>query len=201
MVKIYSKFFALVFTLILSANYNAQCTGCPFPNPVLSGDYTFASGSTVCFTSNTTLGVVTFNNNSKICVAPGVTVIIENNVNTNSGDNITFEVGGTLQFNQPPTINAKLTANIQSTGTLKSGNSGNNNFTFNGSSNKLTNSGTMQVSVLQFQNNSATNIVDNYGTLTIGSNINIQGTTTFRNWNLIKDQEQNLGTKQKFWII
>ena len=43
----------------------------------------------------------------------------------------------------------------------------------------------MQVNVLQFQNSGATNIVDNYGILTIGSNINIQGNTTFRNFQTI----------------
>ena len=177
--------FAWILILIFSADYSAQCTGCTVTNPTLSGNYTFASGSTVCFTSNATLGDVTFLNNSKICVAPGVTVIIQNNVTTTSGNNITFEVGGTLQFNQSPTINANLTTNIQSNGTLKAGSTGNNNFSFNGLNNTLNNSGTMQVSVLQFQNSSATNIVDNYGILTIGSNINIQGNTTFRNWQTI----------------
>ena len=185
MIKNFSKIFALILTLIFSANYYAQCTGCTVTNPTLSGNYTFTSGSTVCFTSNATLGDVTFQNNSKICVAPDVTVIIQNNVTTTSGDNITFEVGGTLQFNQSPTINANLTTNIQSNGTLKAGSTGNNNFSFNGLNNTLNNSGSMQVSVLQFQNSSATNIVDNYGILTIGSNINIQGNTTFKNWNLI----------------
>lgn len=185
MMKNFSKIFALILTLIFSANYYAQCTGCTVTNPVLSGNYTFASGSTVCFTSNATLGDVTFQNNSKICVAPGVTVIIQNNVTTTSGNNITFEVGGTLQFNNPPTFNANLTVNVKSTGTLKSGNTGNGNFTFNGITNNLTNNGTVQVSVLGFNNSSSTNIVDNYGILTIGSNINIQGNTSFRNWNLI----------------
>ncbi|TXI88884.1 MAG: hypothetical protein E6Q36_04440 [Chryseobacterium sp.] len=185
MMKKFYVFFAWILVLISYANFNAQCTGCTVTNPTLSGNYTFTSGSTVCFTSNATLGDVTFQNNSKICVAPGVTVIIQNNVTTTSGNNITFEVGGTLQFNQSPTINANLTTNIQSNGTLKAGSTGNNNFTFNGLNNTLNNSGSMQVSVLQFQNSSATNIVDNYGILTIGSNINIQGNTTFRNWQTI----------------
>ena len=185
MIKNFSKIFALILTLIFSANYYAQCTGCTVTNPVLSGNYTFASGSTVCFTSNATLGDVTFQNNSKICVAPGVTVIIQNNVTSSSGNNVTLEIGGTLQFNNPPTFNANLTANVQSGGILRSGTTGNNNFTFNGTTNTLNNQGTVQVGVLQFQNSSSTNVVDNYGTLTIASNINIQGVTTFRNWNLI----------------
>ena len=179
----------LILLLLLSlistvSNFYAQCTGCTVTGPT-SGNYTFASGSTVCFTSNATLGDVTFGNNSKICVAPGVTVIIQNNVNSAAGNNVTLEIGGTLQFNNPPTFNANLTVNVQSGGTLKSGSTGNSNFTFAGTTNTLTNNGTVQVAVLQFTNSSSTNIIDNYGTLTIGSNINIQGNTTFRNWNLI----------------
>ena len=185
MIKNFTKIFALILTLIFSANYYAQCTGCTVTNPVLSGNYTFASGSTVCFTSNATLGDVTFQNNSKICVAPGVTVTIAYNVISAAGDNITFEIGGTLQFNQSVNINANLTTNIQSNGLLKVGDTGNNNFTFSGLNNTLNNSGTMQVNVLDFLNSGATNIVDNYGILTIGSNINIQGNTTFRNFQTI----------------
>ena len=177
MIKNFSKIFALILTLIFSANYYAQCTGCTVTNPVSSGNYTFPANSTVCFTTNTTLGDVTFENNSKICVAPGVTVTIQNNVTTTTGNNITFEIGGTLQFNQTPQINANLTINVQESGILRSGTTGNNNFTFNGTTNTLTNNGTVQVSVLDFTNSSSTNIVDNYGTLTIGSNINISGTS------------------------
>lgn len=180
----------LILLLLLSlistvSNFYAQCTGCTVTNPVSSGNYTFASGSTVCFTSNATLNNVTFGNNSKICVAPGVTVTIQNNVTSTLGNNVTLEIGGTLQFNQVPTINANITANILSGGLLKAGTTGTNNFTFNGNTNTLNNQGTVQVGVLQFQNSSSTNVVDNYGTLTIASNINIQGVTTFRNWNLI----------------
>ncbi|WP_124640734.1 beta strand repeat-containing protein [Amniculibacterium aquaticum] len=186
MITNFSKIFALILTLIFSANYYSQCTGCTVTNPVSSGNYTFPANSTVCFTTNTTLGDVTFENNSKICVAPGVTVIIQNDVTTTTGDNITFEIGGTLHFNQTTNIDANLTINIQSNGLLKAGSTGNNNFSFNGGSNNtLNNFGTMQVNALQFQDSGATNIVDNYGTLTIGSNINIEGNTTFRNWQTI----------------
>lgn len=182
------KIILLVLLSLIStvSNFYAQCTGCtPGPTPT-SGNVTVGAGQTMCFTSNATLDAVTFGNNSKICVAPGVTVTIQNNVTSTSGSNVTLEIGGTLQFNNPPTFNANLTANVQSGGTLKSGSTGNSNFTFNGTTNTLTNNGTVQVSVLQFQNSGSTNIVDNYGTLTIGSNINISGTsTTFRNWNLI----------------
>lgn len=69
----------LILLLLLSlvstvSNFYARCTGCTATNP--SGNYTFPANSTVCFTTNTTLGDVTFGNNSKICVAPGATVTL-----------------------------------------------------------------------------------------------------------------------------
>ena len=82
MIKNFSKIFALILTLVFSASYYSQCTGCTVTNPVPSSPYTFPANSTVCFTTNTTLGEVTFENNSKICVAPGVTVTIQYNVNS-----------------------------------------------------------------------------------------------------------------------
>jgi len=74
--KNFSKLCLVLFTMLLAILYHqpvhAQCTtGCKVTGPT-SGNYTFATGSTVCFTSDATLGDVTFLNNSKICVAPGV---------------------------------------------------------------------------------------------------------------------------------
>ena len=137
MIKNFSKIFALILTLIFSANYYSQCTGCTIENPSNGGNLSLSDNSVVCFTQDATVTNITFGNNSKLCVAPGVTVIIQNYVTTNSGDNITFEIGSTLQFNQVPTINANLTANVQSGGILRSGTTGNNNFTFNGTTNTL----------------------------------------------------------------
>ncbi|WP_125112984.1 Ig-like domain-containing protein [Algoriella xinjiangensis] len=140
----------------------------------------------VCFTNDATLNDVTFGNNSKICIAPGVTVNIQNNVNSSLGNNIIFEIAGTLQFNNTPTFNANLNINIVEGGTLRSGSTGQSNFTFNGSgTNTITNHGTVAVNVLGFQNNNATNLIDNYGTFNIGGNINIKGTTTFINNDVI----------------
>lgn len=74
MIKNFSKIFALILTLIFSANYYAQCTGCNVTNPVTSGDYTFPANSTVCFTTNTTLNNVTFENNSKKCTTININI-------------------------------------------------------------------------------------------------------------------------------
>lgn len=182
------KIIACMLLINFFAIVNAQCTGCTVTNPTLSGNYTFSSGSVVCFTSNATLGDVTFQNNSKLCVAPGVTVIIQNNINMNTGDTVTFEVGGTLQFNQSPQLNANMRINVQTTGILQAGATGTNNFTFNGSgTNIFTNAGKVNVSVLGFNASAATNTVDNLstGVFNVGSNVNISGTTTYRNQGII----------------
>ena len=162
---------------------SSQCTGCTVTNPVSSGSYTFANNSTVCFTQNTTLSDVTFGNNVKVCIATGVTLTIQNNINyLSTQPNLTFDISGILQFGQSPEIRANVDMTIRSGGILRAGSSGGNNFTFGGSTkNVLTNYGTVQVSVLGFSASSATNIIDNYATYTIGANINIQGNTTFRN--------------------
>ena len=177
MINYYNKFI-LLWLFLFATNLYSQCTGCTVTNPT-SSNYTFASGSVVCFTTNTTMSDVTFQNNSKICIASGVTLTIQNNIN--SSGNVTFEIAGTLQFNQSPNISANLTINIANGGTLRAGTSGGNNFTFNGATNTLTNYGTVAVSVLGFSNGSSTNLVDNYNLFTIAQNINISGVTTFRN--------------------
>ncbi|PZU79775.1 MAG: hypothetical protein DI529_17225 [Chryseobacterium sp.] len=176
----YSNKLILLWLFLFATNVYSQCTGCTVTNPT-SNNYTFASGSVVCITTNTTMSDVTFQNNSKICIASGATLIIQNNINSSSGSNVTFEIAGTLQFNQSPNINANLTINISNGGTLRAGTSGGNNFTFNGTTNTLTNYGTVAVSVLGFSNGSSTTLVDNYNLFTIGQNINISGVTTFRN--------------------
>lgn len=159
----------------------SQCTDCTVTtNP--SGNYTFAANSVVCFTTDTTLGDVTFQDNVKICIAPNVKLTIQNNISSTQSHNLTFEIAGTLQFDNPPTFNADLDINIGEDGILRSGSTGNNNFAFNGNgTNRVTNNGTVEVGVFDFQNESARNIIDNYGTYNIGANINIKGETTFRN--------------------
>lgn len=199
MINYFRNNILILFLLLFSLNLYSQCTGCTVTNPT-SSNYTFASGSVVCFTTNTTMSDVTFQNNSKICIAAGVTLTIQNNINAASGTNVTFEIAGTLQFNQNPNINSNLTINIASGGTMKSGTSGNNNFTFNGTTNTLTNRGVVDVGVLGFGNNSATNIIDNYGTYSITSNINISGTTTFRNFGTINVGQNYSGSSATTYI-
>lgn len=173
-----------LFLIVLSLDCYSQCAGCTVTNPSAS-NYTFATNSVVCFTSGTTtMSDVVFQNNSKICIASGATLIIQNNINSTSGTNVTFEIAGTLQFNQSPNINSSLAVNISNGGILRAGSGGNNNFTFSGTSNTVINNGTIDVGVLGFSGN-GTNLVDNYNLFSITQNINISGTTTFRNFGTI----------------
>ncbi len=170
-------FFFLSTTIIYS-----QCANCGVTNPT-GTNYTFLANTNYCFTSNTTFSDVTFGNNVKICIASGVTLTIQNNINYSTANPaVNFEIAGTLTFLQSPQINANLTVNIQNTGVLKVGSSGQNNLTLNGNgTNTLINYGTVQMSVLGFNQSGATNYIDNYGSFIIGQNINISGITTFRN--------------------
>ncbi|WP_313098985.1 hypothetical protein [Epilithonimonas sp.] len=173
-----------ILLFLLSVNCYSQCTGCTVTNPT-ENNYTFATNSVVCFTTGTTtMNNVDFQNNSKICIASGATLIIQNNINSTTGTNVTFEIAGTLQFTQSPNINSSLTINIANGGIMRAGASGNNNFTFSGTSNTVINYGTIDVGVLGFSGN-GNNLIDNYNLFSITQNINISGTTTFRNFGTI----------------
>lgn len=161
-----------ILLFLLSVNCYSQCTGCTVTNPT-DNNYTFATNSVVCFTTGTTtMSDVVFQNNSKICIASGATLIITNNINSTTGTNVTFEIAGTLQFNQNPNIQSNLNINIATGGIMRAGAGGNNNFAFSGSSNTLVNYGTVSVGVLDFSGNS-NNFVDNYNNFSISQNINV----------------------------
>lgn len=192
MVRKLTLFLSLLLLLNIHFSMGAQCNSCDVIGPN-SGNVTFYSNTTTCFTSNATLGDVVFQNNSKVCVAPGVTVVIQNNLNTTNGHDISIEVQGSLHFNQSPTFNANFSLNVQSSGYIKSGTSGNGTFTFNGSGvNMYKNSGISEFGVLQFNNASATNSIYNYGTFNV-TNMNVQGATNF-----INQETLNIGSNFSF---
>ncbi|WP_200806846.1 immunoglobulin domain-containing protein, partial [Flavobacterium flevense] len=181
--KTKTTLFLLTFlTFIFSCvEINAQSSGCDITGPT-SGNYTFQSNKKVCFNNNATLGDVTFENGSKIYIAPNVTVIIQNNV-TSSGT-IAMQIDGILQFNQSVTINANVNLNIGTKGVLKAGETGTTNFTLNGSGiNTVINDGQFNVGVLGLQNSRGTYTFDSSADaiINIHSNININGKSFFRN--------------------
>ena len=109
------------------------CEGCTITNP--TGDQnatlTVNVGDVICFTQNRTFGDLRILGGT-ICIAEGVKVTIINNVFTTIGTNINLEIYGTLQFNQVTTMKATVNANIYSKGVLRSGETGNNDFYFDG---------------------------------------------------------------------
>ncbi len=174
---------SIVLMFFLSKNtLNAQCLGCTIAPPS-SGNFTALAGETYCFNSNANLSDVILQDGSKICISAGVSLIINNNIQTQSTDTVTIIINGLLQFNQVPTINAKLGLVVHSTGHLKVGSTGNNNLSCNGANTNIEVDGVMDLGVLNFQNSSSSNLVEirEIGTMNIGGNINISGGTSFYN--------------------
>ena len=170
----------LIFTFN-SLDIQAQSNDCDITGST-SGNYTFQSNKKVCFYSNATLGDVTFQNGAKIYIAPNVTVIIQNNINSSGA--IEMKIEGTLQFSQAVTINANVNLTIGTNGVLKAGSSGTTDFRLNGAGiNTILNNGQFNVGVLELQNSNGTYTFDNSpnATININSNININGKSYFRN--------------------
>jgi len=172
----------LVFSLFTYLVSNAQCASCDVVGPN-SGDVTFLSNTTTCFTSNANLGSIEFQDNSSICIAPGVTVTVGNNVNASEDTSVTMDIQGALIISQSSDFKCDLNIDIADTGLFQGGstiNPGNIGIDGNGN-NDIVNNGTISVGVLSFLNDSATSVIDNFGTITIDNNINFKGTTQFRN--------------------
>jgi len=157
------------------------CTDCTITNPG-GQDLTIKPGDIVCFTQNKTFGNLSISGGT-ICIAEGITVVISGNVNSTIGTTLNLELYGTLTFNQSTTMNATVFVNIYSKGALHSGSSGSNNFTFGGSGdNYINNYGLMDMGVLTFSNSGGNYYFENFGSMDINSNINIQSDTTkFKN--------------------
>ena len=158
----------------------AQCTSCGIQNPT-DPNYHFPDNTTVCFTSDMTFNNPTFGTNSKICIASGVTLQFQNNISGVTNAPMSFEVHGTLNFNQTITSVADLDVHVYNTGNITVG-GGNGNLTMNGQINKIVNEGLIELGVLQL-GDSTSNTIDNFGNLNINGNLNMSNsaTTLFRN--------------------
>lgn len=158
----------------------AQCTGCGVQNPT-DPNYHFPDNTTVCFSSDMTFNNPTFGTNAKICIASGVTLQFQNNISGVINAPLSFEVHGTLNFNQTLTAVADLDVHVYNTGNITVG-GGNGNLTMNGQINKFVNEGLIELGVLQLGDNT-NNTIDNYGNLNINGNLNMSSsaTTLFRN--------------------
>ena len=160
------------------------CEGCTITNPTggQNATLTVNVGDVICFTQNRTFGDLRILGGT-ICIAEGVKVTIINNVFTTIGTNINLEIYGTLQFNQVTTMKATVSTNIYSKGVLRSGETGNNDFYFDGSGNNyINNFGEIDMGVLSFRNNSSSFYFDNFGKINLSRNLNITtNITKFKN--------------------
>lgn len=172
--------FLYLFPLFFCYFNYAQCTNCTVTNPT-DPNYHFPDNTTVCFTSDTVLNSPTFGTNSKICIATGVTLQFQNNVGGVNNVPVSFDVHGTLSFNQATTSIADLDIHVYSTGNILVG-GGNGNITIDGQVNKIVNEGLIELGVLQFGDNT-NNTIDNYGNLNINGNVNMSNSavTLFKN--------------------
>ena len=164
----------------------AECADCTKLNPAggQNTTLTIGPGEVVCFTENRTFEFESLTmTGGTICIAKGVSVTFQNNVETTLGTTINLEIHGTLQFNQTTTMHATVIANIYETGVLRSGPIGDTDFYFNGSGNNyILNYGEMNMGALSFQNLSGNYYFDNFGLMSITRNVNIESKITkFKN--------------------
>jgi len=143
----------LIILLLFSHLSNAQCDTCTSIGPT-SGNFTALSNTTTCFTSNANLSTVTLQNNSSICIAPGVTVNVSNNVNTTSSTSANIDIHGSLILFQSLDFNSNLIVNIGSNGLFRVGSTNNpGNIGLNGNGiNYFINEGTISLGVISFLN-------------------------------------------------
>ena len=174
-----SAFFVLFFFLI--NNIYSQCNNCDVVGPT-TGNFVFASNTKTCFTANATLADVTFQDNSSVCIAPGVTVTINGIIATTINTSIDIDVQGSFIIFQPVEFKSELDLFVSATGYLKTGTSGNVDFDLNSSgANSIVNYGLIEMGALKFDSSSANNFIENFGTFNINKDIVLEGATNLRN--------------------
>ncbi|MDA3613351.1 T9SS type A sorting domain-containing protein [Polluticaenibacter yanchengensis] len=201
------KTFTLMLMLVLCINARlfAQCTSCDFETVTIASmnqQTVFKAGKTYCIKSNLSFGSsypVKLEAGTIICINPNVTFSFEKLAN-NSGP-ATFNVYGTLNFNNNLDLNTPVAVNVFENGKVN----GNGNI-------KLTNNtstatiftvkagGTLQVGGIDFNGN-APFIIDNYGVTNTQSQFNASNVNlTVRNQGVFTmGNNFNLGQNSKLY--
>ena len=180
--------FLMVLIIVLfsvdKSSAQSVCEECTISNPAVDQNsiLTINADEVVCFTESRTIGGLDIKGGT-ICISEGATLTVNNNVNSYNGSTLELEIYGTLQFNQVTTLNSTVIINIYNSGELRSGTSGSNDFSFNGSGiSYINNDGKLNIGTLTFSNSSGEYIFDNYGVIDVSSNINIDAKLTkFKN--------------------
>ncbi|MCG1036969.1 T9SS type A sorting domain-containing protein [Polaribacter sargassicola] len=184
--KFYVSLLFFCINLNTQAQSNLNCSNYDYTiNTNITGNYTFQTGITriigdVSFSNAN----VTFQNDAIICIANGNSLTFSNSSNfqTNSGSNLSFELGGALNFTNNPNFNNNVNITTSISGSLTTSNS----ISFKGN-NTFFNEGTITVGAgasIEFTANSV-NEFDNLGTVNISGQINgsNMGASSFRNQN------------------
>ena len=193
----------------------AQCTDCDFEVASTGGSntLTLAANSVTCITNDVIFSDISWANGATLCIAPGKTLTIQNNMHNNTSTfNLNLEVYGTLAMGNPE-FNFNMTMNIHPDGVFKT----TGNAAFKGEDVTINNNqGNFQVSVLNLNGNSGKiNILNsdsayfyvneninvgnnvklvynNKGTLTIGGQFGISPSSSFSNCGVIRTAGFNL---------
>lgn len=158
----------------------AQCTDCDFEVASTGGSntLTLAANSVTCITNDVIFSDISWANGATLCIAPGKTLTIQNNMHNNESTfNLNLEVYGTLAMGNPE-FNFNMTMNIHPGGVFKT----TGNAAFKGEDVTINNNqGNFQVSVLSLNGNSGKiNILNSEGAyfyvkenLNVGNNVKL----------------------------
>lgn len=160
-------------SLISSTGHiQAQCSTCNFEIKTGSGTLVLSPNDVTCITEDLTFSDIKWANNATLCIAPGKTLTIQNNMDNNIAEyNLTLELYGKLAMGNPEFNSNNLIMNIHSGGEFKT----TGNTAFKGSNVIINNQGNFHVSVLNLNGNSgAINILNSESaTFKTESNLNV----------------------------
>jgi hypothetical protein len=183
--SIFTLFFVFI-TINLVSSQSISCTrelSTLQPSDINNSNWVVPSNGTTCVSSNLTVAYLEIANGGTLIIKPGVILTITGNIRPDNipTRNSTIQVYGELRFTQSATIPMSTNLTIYSAGKLMVGNNGTSNISFKGNVTNILNNGTLNVGTIDINNNSSVNTFENQGNFTVSGNINIQGTTYFKN--------------------
>lgn len=147
-------FVYLLGSLISSIGYiQAQCNTCDSEIKTGSGTLVLSPNNVTCILENLTFSDIQLADNATLCISPGKTLTIQNNMlNNDAKYNLTLELYGKLVMGNPEFNSNNLIMNIHSGGEFKT----TGNAAFKGNNVIINNQGNFHVSVLNLNGNSGT---------------------------------------------
>lgn len=150
----------------------AQCNTCNIEIKTGSGTLVLSPNNVTCILENLTFSDIQLADNATLCISPGKTLTIQNNMlNNDAKYNLTLELYGKLVMGNPEFNSNNLIMNIHSGGEFKT----TGNAAFKGNNVIINNQGNFHVSVLNLNGNSGTiNILNSeFADFVTESNLNV----------------------------